>query len=84
MVSRGVITPKSVLLNAAMVFWDNTSNTFNFRMGPLTFIMRDLAWPFGLVLFISFKVIDLECFLEGLSLSTSVLDFLSRENSWAA
>lgn len=84
MVSRGAITPKPVLLSAAMVFWDNTNNTFNFRMGPMTFIMLDLAWPYGLGPFISFKVIDLKCFPEGLGLITSVLGFLSRENAWAA
>lgn len=76
--------PKTMLLSAAMVFWDNTSNTFNFRMGPMTFIMLDLAWLYGLGPFVSFKVIDLECFPEGLGLSTSALGFLSRENAWAA
>ncbi|TQD88581.1 hypothetical protein C1H46_025900 [Malus baccata] len=48
MLSKQGITLNLKLLSAVMMFWDNTTNTFNFRMGPMTPTILDMAQLFGL------------------------------------
>nr|XP_028960950.1 uncharacterized protein LOC114825954 [Malus domestica] len=48
MLSKQGITLNPELLSAAMVFWDNTTNTFNFRMGLITPTILNMAQLFGL------------------------------------
>ncbi|CAL9000962.1 unnamed protein product, partial [Prunus brigantina] len=39
----------AILLVAALCFWNSASNTFNFRLGPMTPTLLDMAQIFGFI-----------------------------------
>lgn len=47
MISKKEIALDDFLLNGAMCFWNNSSNIFNFRLGPMTPTVLDMAALFG-------------------------------------
>ncbi|KAM2146115.1 hypothetical protein ACFX1R_049596 [Malus domestica] len=48
MLSKISITPKPELLASALLFWNSGTNTFDFRMGPMSPTILDMAQVFGL------------------------------------
>ncbi|KAM1748105.1 hypothetical protein ACFX12_009131 [Malus domestica] len=48
MLSKISITPKPELLASALLFWNTGTNTFDFRMGPMSPTILDMAQVFGL------------------------------------
>ncbi|KAI5313165.1 hypothetical protein L3X38_042339 [Prunus dulcis] len=47
LLSKQSINREDNLLADALCFWDSTSNTFNFRLGPMTPTLLDMAQIFG-------------------------------------
>ncbi|KAM1284633.1 hypothetical protein ACFX2J_027304 [Malus domestica] len=48
MLSKITIIAKPELLTTAILFWNSGTNTFNFRMGPMSPTILDMAQVFGL------------------------------------
>lgn len=48
MMSKITIPTKHELLSTALLFWNNETNIFDFRMGPLTLTVLDMAKVFWL------------------------------------
>lgn len=48
MLSKVTVIAKPELLTTAFIFWNNETNTFDFRMGPMTPTVLDMAQVFGL------------------------------------
>ncbi|KAM1714215.1 hypothetical protein ACFX12_024851 [Malus domestica] len=48
MLSKTSIIPKPELLVSALIFWNSGTNTFDFRMGPMSPTILDMAQVFGL------------------------------------
>ncbi|KAM1285135.1 hypothetical protein ACFX2J_027737 [Malus domestica] len=48
MLSKITIIPKPELLTTALLFWNSGTNTFDFRMGPMSPTVLDMAKVFGL------------------------------------
>ncbi|KAB2626278.1 hypothetical protein D8674_017938 [Pyrus ussuriensis x Pyrus communis] len=48
MMSKVTVIAKPKLLTIALLFWNNGTNTFDFRMGPMTPTVLDMAQVFGL------------------------------------
>ncbi|KAM1310592.1 hypothetical protein ACFX2H_007130 [Malus domestica] len=48
MMSKITVSIKHELLSTALLFWNNETNTFDFRIGPMTPTILDMAQVFGL------------------------------------
>ena len=48
MLSKTTIVAKPELLTTALLFWNSGTNTFDFRMGPMSPTILDMAQVFGL------------------------------------
>ncbi|KAM1341990.1 hypothetical protein ACFX2F_006373 [Malus domestica] len=48
MLSKTTIIPKPELLASSLLFWNSGTNTFDFRMGPMSPTVLDMAQVFGL------------------------------------
>ncbi|KAM1433285.1 hypothetical protein ACFX13_015579 [Malus domestica] len=48
MLSKTTVVAKSELLTTTLLFWNSGTNTFDFRMGPMSPTILDMAQVFGL------------------------------------
>ncbi|KAM1870887.1 hypothetical protein ACFX14_046963 [Malus domestica] len=48
MLSKTIVVAKLELLTTAFPFWNSGTNTFDFRMGPMSPAILDMAQVFGL------------------------------------